>query len=148
MERDGIGMREQEGFTLIELLIVILVIAILASIAVPVFLVQRERGWVSQSHAALKNAATSAESYGAHHDGDYSGLDGADSSMANAEYALLTNEGFKKSSAVDVELVAGAGGSTFCVTATHVDLPAAHDWKVATYNSNGGSPVPDDTDAC
>ena len=141
-------MREQEGFTLIELLIVILVIAILASIAVPIFLVQRERGWVAQSHSALKNAATSAESYGAHHDGNYVDLDGADSIASNAGYDLLIDEGFKKSSAVDISLVAGAGGSSFCVTATHVDLPAGHDWKVATYNSSGGSPVPDDTDAC
>ena len=39
-ERDG-------GFTLIELLVVILIIAILAAIAIPVFLRQREKGWRS-----------------------------------------------------------------------------------------------------
>jgi type IV pilus assembly protein PilA len=56
-------MNEQGGFTLIELLVVILTIAVLAAISVPVFLRQRERGYVAQSVAALKNAATAAESY-------------------------------------------------------------------------------------
>jgi type IV pilus assembly protein PilA len=55
--------RDEAGFTLIELLVVILIIAILAAIAIPVFLRQREKGYVSQSQSALKNAATAQESY-------------------------------------------------------------------------------------
>ena len=39
--------RNEAGFTLIELLVVILIIAILAAIAIPVFLRQREKGWVA-----------------------------------------------------------------------------------------------------
>ncbi|MFN2588107.1 MAG: prepilin-type N-terminal cleavage/methylation domain-containing protein, partial [Actinomycetota bacterium] len=50
-EREG-------GFTLIELLVVIIIIAILAAIAIPVFLKQREKGWKSQAESAVKNAAT------------------------------------------------------------------------------------------
>ncbi len=34
-----------DGFTLIELLVVIIIIGILAAIAIPVFLNQREKGW-------------------------------------------------------------------------------------------------------
>ena len=46
------AMREERegGFTLIELLVVILIIAILAAIAIPVFLNQRKKGWTSQVH--------------------------------------------------------------------------------------------------
>jgi hypothetical protein len=58
------------------------------------------------------------------------------------------NEGFKKSSAVEVTVAVTAGGEAFCVTATHSDLPGGHDWKVATYNSAGGSPTPNDADLC
>ena len=37
--------RGEEGFTLIELLVVIIIIGILAAIAIPVFLNQRQKGW-------------------------------------------------------------------------------------------------------
>jgi type IV pilus assembly protein PilA len=57
------AMREERegGFTLIELLVVILIIAILAAIAIPVFLNQRKKGWTSQVQSTLKNAATAQE---------------------------------------------------------------------------------------
>jgi type IV pilus assembly protein PilA len=57
------AMKEERegGFTLIELLVVILIIAILAAIAIPVFLNQRKKGWTSQVQSTLKNAATAQE---------------------------------------------------------------------------------------
>jgi type IV pilus assembly protein PilA len=56
------SQENEKGFTLIELLVVILIIAILAAIAIPVFLRQREKGYVAQMESALKNAATAQES--------------------------------------------------------------------------------------
>ena len=53
--------KREGGFTLIELLVVILIIAILAAIAIPVFLNQRKKGWTSQVQSTLKNAATAQE---------------------------------------------------------------------------------------
>nr|MBA2313146.1 prepilin-type N-terminal cleavage/methylation domain-containing protein [Actinomycetota bacterium] len=80
---------DQRGFTLIELLVVILIIAILAAIAIPVFLRQREKAWTSQVQSALKNAATAIESYGTGTGGDYSSVNGADSAADNAAYGLM-----------------------------------------------------------
>jgi len=51
------------GFTLIELLVVIIIIGILAAIAIPVFLNQRNKGYDAQAKSDLRNAATVQETY-------------------------------------------------------------------------------------
>lgn len=47
--------RAREGFTLIELLVVTLIVAILATIAIPVFLGQRARAQDAQAKSAVNN---------------------------------------------------------------------------------------------
>ena len=53
----------EEGFTLIELLVVIIIIGILAAIAIPVFLNQRQKGYDAGIKSDLDNAATAEETY-------------------------------------------------------------------------------------
>jgi type IV pilus assembly protein PilA len=54
---------EEDGFTLIELLVVIIIIGILAAIAIPVFLNQREKGWDAQAKSDARNLASMQEAY-------------------------------------------------------------------------------------
>jgi len=126
-------LQEKEGgFTLIELLVVILIIAILAAIAIPVFLSQRKKGWVSQVESALKNAATAQES----------------SLVANGTYAAtetgvlsLETEGFKKAAAVDDLVITIDGANSYCMEAGHDNLTDAG--EVWTYDSDVGTPTKD-----
>jgi len=104
-ERDG-------GFTLIELLVVILIIAILAAIAIPVFLRQREKGWRSQLESALKNAATAQESFLTTND------------VYADTLAELEKEGLKMADGVVITdtTITIDQGRAWCVAGTHDDL--------------------------
>ena len=117
--------RGESGFTLIELLVVILIIAILAAIAIPVFLKQREKAFVSQTESAVKNAATAEESYAT---GDGAG-------SYTGDVTLLKGEGLRYNSKVTVTAAAASG--EYCIKATHADSTAATRY----YWSGGGAPV-------
>ena len=58
-------MRTIKGFTLIELLIVVVIIGILATIAIPKFATSKEKAFLASMKSDLRNLATQQESYNA-----------------------------------------------------------------------------------
>jgi len=101
------------GFTLIELLVVIIIIGILAAIAIPTFLSQREKGYKADMKSTVKNAATAVESAATETGGDYSDIVAGD----------LAGEGFKlpDTQTAGFSLITDATAYCISVADTRVD---------------------------
>ncbi len=118
--------RGEEGFTLIELLVVIIIIGILAAIAIPVFLNQRQKGWEAAVQSDLRNAATAQETFL------------TESNAYTTNMAALGSMGFKYSDSKNYTgnaqsiLATVTGNTSYCLTAT------AASGKPFYYSSLGG----------
>ena len=130
------AQENEGGFTLIELLVVIIIIGILAAIAIPVFLNQRQKGWDAAIKSDLKNAATAEETVL------------TDSGAYTGTIATLQTAGFKYSAAANYSATPAVITATFKTGEGYCLLATSASAQVWVYDSRLGGLQPKTTVTC
>ncbi|MFN2488488.1 MAG: type IV pilin protein [Actinomycetota bacterium] len=130
LDRATRGIRGRAGFTLVEIMVVILILAVLAAIAVPIFLRQREGAYRAQMQSSLKEASTALESYADGRQGDYS-------AGPPTIGALKSEEGLRITSVVALTLATTE--KQYCIQATHAKFDETWHFASSTGRPRAGA---------
>lgn len=111
---------KDQGFTLIELLVVIVIVGILAAIAIPIFLHQREKAVDAGIESDLKSIATAEETYYTDNQSYTAAVGDLDSFKLSKNNTLVTlaPSGDGKSFCAEISNTGGSGKTFWYDSAT------------------------------
>lgn len=128
--RQHANQDKTDGFTLVELLIVITIIGLLASIAIPTFLNQRTKGFQAAMASDLHTLLTSEAAWSAENNSSYT-----------TDLTALAAQGLKSSPGVVAHIKLTSAGSSYIACTKH---PQVSTWLI--YDATTGNQTKSATD--
>lgn len=120
---------DEGGFTLIELLVVMVIIGILAAIAIPAFLAQKDKGYQAAMKSDLQTSALAEHAYATDNNGSFA----TDVVSTTLNTGPLSLQGEKTTVGVVItaksyQSAGGVANDSYCLYATYTSKTSATYW--------------------